>query len=1017
MPKPIAGAVLSRLSVLTPLTDGQLLDRVVSSGDEAAFECLVWRHGPMVLGVCRRGVGNDADADDAFQATFLVLFQRAATVRPAERVGAWLHGVAVRAAAKVRTARAKRAVREADAARPEAVPPAETNHLAEALDAEIARLPEKYRIPVVLCDLQGEPIRETAERLGWPQGTLASRLARGRELLARRLRTAGWGDEPVPAAAPALTAAHVQAVQAALAGSAGPAQAVAASVLHSLWMAKMKNVLVGATVALVFLVGVGYGVATALLAPGEAATSAPVPEPAVPRPDELIDGRWRVVREERGGQVVEKPEVGSILFQRDMAEFISPAANVLWSLGLHTARPATGPRHVDVTAQVGGEVVPCQGIYERTGNRLRVCFAVVTDAPLPPKHDRPTEFKTAAGGTAVLWDLVRDPVAWGPPRGGLRLGVAYPAGQGDTVRAGDRFRVDVFLKNVTDAPIDYDHLDRPGGEVLFQSVWSPWITDAEKTVGKAYVLRSTLVPRPGDAGTTKKTLAAGAVVRVGSPTFSILPAAKDTVGLEHRPGRYHLSYSGVTLDGVARAEGFTAGPLPLVVARPEVKAEALPDLVDPRDFRAEPYLRAAVALQAMKKDEAVDQLKAIAAADKDGLKTAVLCRLLFVARPGKELRLPVLGGTIYLGRTGTGDWPLAPVAVVDGVPFLVLRGRQIGGLDGSPEAATAYLDHCLEVGDWSGTAFFPKTDAERKAALEKLLADPRLKDKLSPGERTLLAGQIDPPGGADLGKLQGHWRLVGEQQGGKPVARPAPTGMLILADTCRTYLPDGTFREDEIRLDPAARPKAIDFRPRTPGGLGEPVPAIYDLDGDRLRLCIQAETNPNTPRPAEFAARATAHFREYVREPIAWGNPVEGLRLGVAVSPAAPRVGESVTVRLYATNASAEAITFESPALDFHYPFCQPVFFVPGYPRAKLWFVPVPGIRPPLRHTRYAIGPQGVVELGSAKLALCGPDAPNVPEATVVLEPGTYIVRFEKFETKGKPKADTGVATLSVGQP
>jgi uncharacterized protein (TIGR03067 family) len=238
--------------------------------------------------------------------------------------------------------------------------------------------------------------------------------------------------------------------------------------------------------------------------------------------------------------------------------------------------------------------------------------------------------------------------------------------------------------------------------------------------------------------------------------------------------------------------------------------------------------------------------------------------------------------------------------------------------------------------------------------------------------------------------------------------------MLIRDDLCRTYLPNGTFRDDEIRLDPAGRPKEIHFRQHVQGGLQDPVPAIYDLAGDRLRICIQAETNPNSPRPSEFAAGATAHLREFVREPIAWGEPVEGLRLGVAVSPASARVGDTVTVRLYATTGGDDnAITFESPDLNLSHPFCRPVFRDQAGQAAKLSMLLIKGFTPPLRHVRYALVPQGVVEIGSTEWVLHTPDPPPVGQSVAVV-PGAYTVRFEKFETKGRPRADTGTATLTV---
>src|SRR6201987_4262709 len=175
-------------------TDGQLLASFIDQKDEAAFEALVRRHGSMVFGVCRRVVGNHHDAEDAFQATFLVLARKASSVRPRERVANWLHGVALRSAMKAKTMTAKRRGREkqvTEMPEPEATQQDQWRDLQPLLDQELNGLPENYRLPILLCDLEGKTIKEAAQQFGWPQGTLAGRLARGRKLLAKRLMSRG----------------------------------------------------------------------------------------------------------------------------------------------------------------------------------------------------------------------------------------------------------------------------------------------------------------------------------------------------------------------------------------------------------------------------------------------------------------------------------------------------------------------------------------------------------------------------------------------------------------------------------------------------------------------------------------------------------------------------------------------------------------------------------------------------------------------------------------------------------
>jgi RNA polymerase sigma factor (sigma-70 family) len=176
-------------------SDADLLARFADRRDGDAFAELVRRHGPMVLGVCRRVLGNPHDAEDAFQATFLVLARKAAAVRRSCPTPAgWLHGVANRTALKSRNAAVVRRAKERTAAGMRELvwnPVDPAPDLRGVLDAELAGLPDRYRLAVVLCDLEGLSRAEAAGRLGWPEGTLSGRLARARSLLARRLSKYG----------------------------------------------------------------------------------------------------------------------------------------------------------------------------------------------------------------------------------------------------------------------------------------------------------------------------------------------------------------------------------------------------------------------------------------------------------------------------------------------------------------------------------------------------------------------------------------------------------------------------------------------------------------------------------------------------------------------------------------------------------------------------------------------------------------------------------------------------------
>src|SRR5215831_324958 len=155
---------------LASQTDNELLKRFLANRDENAFEALVRRHGPMVLALCRRILRDPLDAEDAFQATFLVFVRKAASIARRELLGNWLYGVAFRTARAARAAGARRRAKERQVCRPAEVTDADESarrDLRPVLDAELDRLPEKYRAAVVLCDLEGKSRKESARQLGW----------------------------------------------------------------------------------------------------------------------------------------------------------------------------------------------------------------------------------------------------------------------------------------------------------------------------------------------------------------------------------------------------------------------------------------------------------------------------------------------------------------------------------------------------------------------------------------------------------------------------------------------------------------------------------------------------------------------------------------------------------------------------------------------------------------------------------------------------------------------------------
>jgi RNA polymerase sigma factor (sigma-70 family) len=208
---------------LTGLSEGQLV-RQFAAGDEGAFEALIVRHGPTVLGVCRRMLPDARDVEDAFQATFLVLLRKAGGLRDPEAISPWLYGVAGRVAARIRARAARRSAEERKGARPQVTQPdrdLEQRELRALLDEEIQRLPEKYRRPVVLCYVEGRTHEEAARKLRCSAGSLRGRLDRARRKLQDRLVRRGVA----PAAALAALAVGGDATAAAV-----PAPLVAATV-------------------------------------------------------------------------------------------------------------------------------------------------------------------------------------------------------------------------------------------------------------------------------------------------------------------------------------------------------------------------------------------------------------------------------------------------------------------------------------------------------------------------------------------------------------------------------------------------------------------------------------------------------------------------------------------------------------------------------------------------------------------------------------------------------------------
>lgn len=335
-------AGLTRLASESPalgVTDTELLRRFAESRDAAAFELLMWRHGPLVLGTCRRVLRRFADAEDAFQATFLVLARKAGSVR-GESLGGWLHRIAVRVSVRLRASHGRRAHRESvplpeTVAAPDVPLPDDT---AAVLDEEIGRLPDKLRQAFVLYHLRGCTHEEAAAELGCPPGTVMSRVARARERLRARLTRRGFtvpavGTIAVLDPAPVSASLFASTVMASVSYATGAAVAspdravpLARDTLRSLAWDPLKPL---AVVLVVAALGIGAVLAASAPSAGTppepratSAPSAPVPAAVPPRNvalalgdqkitivDEVLfspDGKWVVTAGgKRNGDAIE----------------------------------------------------------------------------------------------------------------------------------------------------------------------------------------------------------------------------------------------------------------------------------------------------------------------------------------------------------------------------------------------------------------------------------------------------------------------------------------------------------------------------------------------------------------------------------------------------------------------------------------------------------------------------------------------------------------------------------------
>jgi RNA polymerase sigma factor (sigma-70 family) len=396
-----------------------LLKRYVDQRDETAFAALVQRYGPLVLGVCRRVLGHEQDAEDAFQATFMVLARKAKAISRSASTGGWLYRVAYRLAIKLKTRKARRHMHEhevPDLPAPDENPEWAWREVRVVLDEEINRLPQKYRVPFILCYLDGKTNEQAAQQLACPVGTLTSRLSWARKRLQVRLTRRGI-TLPAGVLASALAAHGLAAVPATLAeatthgavrfalGKAATAGSIAASLAREYLNGVLRATVLKGAVA-VLILGLGIAVVVWRLVPGSVGGGQAGPSAApVPRSDlERFQGTWWFANLEMNGQAAQ-PGNTRMIFDGGQCQ-LDAGGNPL-PMTFHLD-PTKEPKTIDLEYFLGNDKVLGRGIYRLEGNRLTICYRF-HKADQPP--ERPSQFVTHPDAQELLFTLQREPPA------------------------------------------------------------------------------------------------------------------------------------------------------------------------------------------------------------------------------------------------------------------------------------------------------------------------------------------------------------------------------------------------------------------------------------------------------------------------------------------------------------------------------------------------------------------------------------------------------------------------------
>jgi RNA polymerase sigma factor (sigma-70 family) len=592
--------------------DGELLGRFIERHDEAALAALINRHGPMVWGVCRRLLGHH-DAEDAFQATFVVLVRKASAIARRETVGSWLYGVAHQTALQARRTSARRRAREVQVMEMpdvEAAPQDRWPDVQPLLDQELSRLPDHYRAVVVLSDLEGKTRKEVAALLGCPEGTVASRLVRARSLLARRLTQRG-----VALSAGALAAALTQNVASAVMPSsvavstirtanlfaAGQAAipvkvaALAEGVLKTMLLTKLKSVM--AVLLVAALVGViGYGIAR-----GQQKGDPAAPQKQASEKARKVGGAVVKAKAEKKDSIAWGKEVDGLQLGLALVPAGTRTFHQEETVKLAVKLRNVGKAKVTVTYHVLWDHAP--QITTDTGGRVSVymppprwTFYGYAPPPLPIKRAlkpgetitlynpqvavksqararllgemrvatpticvEPGQYSIAYAGTiqshpklttGTVDFEVKGQIAWGKEAGGLQAGL-YVSNTSD-VRIGGKARMVVKLRNVSK-------------ETIQVSAWPLWTCYPGVADARGDRVRTTTAPPPSfEIIPQPLTLEPGETVDAGrSDLFVAEPGQKVTIpdgvvdmcAIHVKPGMYKAHCVGFLKDNHALATG------------------------------------------------------------------------------------------------------------------------------------------------------------------------------------------------------------------------------------------------------------------------------------------------------------------------------------------------------------------------------------------------------------------------------------------------------------------------------